>query len=194
MKRLIYIFMIVALVCTVITMTSVSVFAEDAEGGEIVDEEVEVAPEEGDETVDEEVDAPTEDDETVEGEPEVTPGEDDEVADGEGTTDSEENNTENAPAGFPFEEELNAIKEKLFGIVGQVWEFIQSDETYKTIFGVVAAIMAFLLLPVFFGIVVIVYFVISIFYIAIGAMTAIASALASIVAMIISIVIQYLPL
>ena len=194
MKRLIYIFMVIALVCTVITMTSVSVFAEGTEGGEIVDEEVEVAPEEGDETVDEEVDAPAEDDESVGGDTEALPGEDDEVVEGDGTTDGEENNTESAPAGFPFEEELNAIKEKLFGFIGKVWNFIQNDETYKTIFGVVAAIAAALLLPIFFGIVVIVYFIIAVIYLAIGAMTAISAALASIVAMIVSIVMQFLPL
>lgn len=165
MKRLIYIFMVIALVCMVITMTSVSVFAEETEGEEIVGGEVDVAPEEGDEAVD-----------------------------GEGTTNDEENNNaENAPAGFPFEEQFNAIKAKLFGWLEQVWAFIQSSETYKTIFGVVAAIVAFLLLPVFFGLVFIVYFIIAVIYLSIGAMTAIAAALSSVVAMIVSVVMQFLP-
>ncbi len=53
MKRLVYVFMIIALLCTVMTITSISVFAED-----VSDEVVEGA---GDVTTDKPADAPVED-------------------------------------------------------------------------------------------------------------------------------------
>lgn len=144
MKRLVYVFMIIALLCTVMTITSVSAFAED-----VSDEVVEGV---GDVEADKTTDAPVEDKK----EPTI-------------------------------QEQIAGLKDKLFGYIKRVWNFIMSDETYKNIFTAVVAVLAFLMLPVIVALVVIAY-------VSLAAITMVSAALISVIEMLMSIVSKYVPM
>jgi len=73
-------------------------------------------------------------------------------------------------------EELKELYDTFVGAVKEIWDFIMQDETYQNIATAVLGVIAFLLIPVIVGVLVLVY-------VAISAMTLFAGALVGIIEM-----------
>lgn len=187
MKKFVSILLIMTLVFSLFTVTSISTYAEEETGDDVVEDitpddtttEDEGATEEDTTTDDETVEDDTTGDETVEDDTttDETPEGGEEIAPDEDGEEEVEGTTENSIMAFlesfiPVEA-LKGLADALFGLVGQMWDFVMSNETYSTIATAVLAVLAFLTIPFVFGVVVVVYVSISGMMIFAGAMTGI---------------------
>ena len=159
MKRLIFVLMILVLVFSVFAANSMIVFAEGEDASTETEETIPGEEEnEGTEEGGEEL--PPENEGTEEGGEELPPETEDEVV---------EDETTEEPTEEPKEEtEEEKLSEELFSLVGElkdefvslfedVWNFIVSNETYKSIFTALLAVLAILLIPVFVAVLVIAF-------------------------------------
>ena len=88
--------------------------------------------------------------------------------------------------GFLPMEKLEAVKNEMVITVKAIWVFIQNDETYKNVFTAIAAILAFIFIPIIIGVLVVAYLIIAI-------MIVFAGVLVKIVEVILSILVGFLP-
>lgn len=58
---------------------------------------------------------------------------------------------------FELKDKIESLTNWFKSTVAEVWNFIQSDETYKNIFTAIVAVIAFLFLPVIIGVLVVAY-------------------------------------
>ena len=168
MKRFVSVLLILMLMISTLAISPISVFAEES-GEEVADENTSV-----------DNNTSTEDGENSSGEGDSVP--DGELTDGE--TDNEPSEDETDPIVGFFEsflpiDALENLKNALFGFVGQLWAFIQNDETYSNIATAILAILALIAIPIIIGVVVVIYAII-------GAMIIFAGALKSVIEMILS--------
>ena len=173
MKRFIFVLMIFVLIFSVFTMNSMLVFAEG----------------EGEETTGTEETVPEGDTSTEEGTEETAP---------EGDTSTEEGTEETLPetdekAPEPGSEEeiqglfaelvkvLGDIKNDFVEIVQGIVNFISDNETYKSIAGIVLAVLGALFIPILVA-------VLAIAYIAIAAIVIVSTALVSLLELLIGLI------
>ena len=173
MKRLIFVLMILVLVFSVFAANSMFVFAEGEDASTETEETVpgeeenegteeggeELPPEnEGTEEGGEEL--PPENEGTEEGGEELPPETEDEVVEDETTEEPTEEPTEETEEG-KLSDELFALvgelKDEFVSLFEDVWNFIISNETYKSIFTALLAVVAILLIPVFLAVLVIAF-------------------------------------
>lgn len=203
MKRLIFVLMILVLALSVFFMNSTAIFAE----GEDVDSDStgneETVPEgEGDSVTVPDGEGETDSEEGTEGGVETLPddeGSENETTDGEGETTTEETPKDESSSneatgglegilaelqGFDVEATINDVKDKLFGVVDEIWNFIASNETYKNIATAICAVVAFICIPIVIGAVVLAY-------IAIGAIVVVAGALTTVIELILGMLLGF---
>lgn len=154
MKRFIFLLMIFVLVFSVFSLNTMLVAAEGEEDTSSGTEET-IPEGEGDGT-----EGGAEGDATENGGEELPP-------EGEGTEDGgeelppEDEGTEETEDELTASQELFALvdelKEEIFGLVKDIWNFICSNETYKNIATAVVAVVAILLIPIIIALAVIAY-------------------------------------
>ena len=159
MKRLIFVLMILVLVFSVFAANSMFVFAEGEDASTETEETVPGEEEnEGTEEGGEEL--PPENEGTEEGGEELPPETEDEVVEDETTEEPIEEPTEETEEG-KLSDELFALvgelKDEFVSLFEDVWNFIISNETYKSIFTALLAVVAILLIPVFLAVLVIAF-------------------------------------
>ena len=140
MKRFIFLLMIFVLVFSVFALNTMLVAAEGEEDTSSGTEET-IPEGEGDGT-----EGGAEGDATENGGEELPP-------EGEGTEETEDELTASQEL-FALVDEL---KEEIFGLVKDIWNFICSNETYKNIATAVVAVVAILLIPIIIALAVIAY-------------------------------------
>lgn len=183
MKRLIFVLMIFVLVFSVFTMNSMLVFAE----GEDTSTGTEDTLPDGEGSTEEGGEESAPDGEGTEAGGEETAPE----GDGEGETEQTPENEGTAPEPGS-EEELNGlfaemgailgdIKDDFVEVVNGIIDFIASNETYKSIAGIVLAVLGVLFIPILVAVLVIAY-------VAIAAIVVVATALMSLLELIIAII------
>ena len=168
MKRLIFILMAFVLVFTVFVANTMLVFAEgedvstgteetlpegEGEGGEELPPENEGTGESGEQT-------PPENEGTEEG--------------GEQTPPENEGTEEELSASEELMGLVGKLKDEIFGLIEDVFNFITSNETYKTIATAIIGVLAILIVPFLVAVLVIVF-------VAMAAVITISSALMSLV-------------
>lgn len=181
MKRFISLLLICMLAVSALAVSPVYTFAEEV-GDEVIDGNTSTDDNPSDENVNPEGDSDEggEGNVTPEGDANTTPEDNttDGTEDGEGAeggADVEENT--DPIGGFLAQylpvEALGKLKDALFGFVGQLWAFIQRDETYSNIATAILAVLTLIAIPIIIGVVVVIYAVIGAMIIFAGALTAV---------------------
>ena len=154
MKRLIFILMAFVLVFTVFVANTMLVFAEGEDVSTGTEETLPEGEGEGGEQT------PPENEGTGEG--------------GEQTPPENEGTEEELSASEELMGLVGKLKDEIFGLIGDVFNFITSNETYKTIATAILGILAILIVPFLVAVLVVVF-------VAMAAVITISSALMSLV-------------